>query len=104
MIQINQVQKDFLSDKKIPNISGLVKRTDFDAKSIGIKGKIPSISGLITTAALTAIENKIPHVINRVKKTEYDAKILDIESKYVATTDYNKYTSQILNAKIEQMD
>ena len=55
MIQINQVQKDFLSDKKIPNISGLVKRTGFNAKSIGIKGKIPSISGLITTTALTSI-------------------------------------------------
>ena len=77
--------------EKIPNISGLVKKTDYNPKIIEIKSKIPGISGLATTAALTAVENKIPDVSNLVKKTGYDAKILVIESKYFTTADYNKF-------------
>ena len=42
------------ADKKIPDTSGLVK--------------IPSISGLAATSALTAVEIKIPDVSNLVKK------------------------------------
>ena len=33
-----------------------------------IEGKIPSISCLTTSSALTAVENKIPYVGNLVKK------------------------------------
>ena len=44
--------------KKIPDVSGLVKKTDFNAKITEIEGKIPSISGLATNSALTAIEKK----------------------------------------------
>ena len=40
--------------------SGVVKKADYDDKIGEIEGKIPSITGLTTTAALTAIENKIP--------------------------------------------
>ena len=61
-----------------------------------------SISGLATTFALTEVENKIPDVSSSVKKTNYDLKILDIESKYFTTADYNKFTSQTLDAKIKQ--
>ena len=50
---------------------------------------------------MTAIENKIPNVSNPVKKTDYDAKILDTESKYFTTADYNKFTSQTLDANIK---
>ena len=51
---------------------------------------------------MTAIENKIPDVSNLVKKkTDYDAKILDTESKYFTTADYNKFTSQTLDANIK---
>ena len=35
-----------------------------------IEGNIPSISGLATTAALTAIENKIPDISNQLKKKQ----------------------------------
>ena len=49
-------------DKKIPDVSGLVKTTDFNAKVTKIKGKITSISGLATNTTLTAVENKIPVV------------------------------------------
>ena len=62
--------------------------------------RVGSISGLATTAALTAVENKILDVSNLVKKTDYNAKISDIESKYFTTSDYNKFTSVTLDAKI----
>ena len=37
-----------------------------------VKGKIPNITNLATTTALTAVENKIPNVSNLVKKTDYN--------------------------------
>ena len=85
------------ADKKIPDTSGLLKKTDYNAKIIEIEGKIPSIFGLATTAALTAVENKIPNFNNLVKKTEND-----IKSKYFTTADYNKFTSQTFDAKIKR--
>ena len=39
-----------------------------DAKTKHIGDKIPSITGLATTAALPAVENKIPRVSDLVKK------------------------------------
>ena len=51
---------------------------------------------------MTAVENKIPDVNNLVRKANYDAKILVNESKYFTTADYNKFTSQTLDAKIKQ--
>ena len=45
--------------------------------------KIPSISGLATTPALTAFENKIPSISTLVKKTEYNTKISEIEQKLI---------------------
>ena len=50
-------------DKKIPDISDLVKKTDFNATITEVEGKIPSITGLATNSALTAVENKIPDSI-----------------------------------------
>ena len=47
-------------------MSGINKKTDYNAKITEIKRKIPSISGLGTTSALTAVENKIPDVIKGV--------------------------------------
>ena len=68
-------------DKKIPDFSDLVKKTDFNSTITEIEDKIPSITGLATTSALTAGENKIPDVSSLVKKTDYDTKISDIEKK-----------------------
>ena len=42
-------------DKKISDVSDLVKKTDFNAKVTEIEGKIPSISGLATNTALTVV-------------------------------------------------
>ena len=47
-------------DKKIPDVSSLVKKTDFNSNISEVGGKIPIISGLAATSALTAVENKIP--------------------------------------------
>ena len=62
-------------------ISDLAKKTDLNAKITEIEGKIPSITGLATNSALTAVENKIPDVISLVKKTDYDTKISEIKKK-----------------------
>ena len=44
---------------KIPDTSGLVKKTDYDAKITEIEGKIPNISGLATMSELAVVDNKI---------------------------------------------
>ena len=55
-------------ENKIPDNSGLVKKTNYDAKITDIEGKIPDVSNLATKTALTTVENKIPSVSNLVKK------------------------------------
>ena len=42
-------------EKKIPDTSGLVKKLDHNGKTTEIESKIPSIRGLATNAALTAV-------------------------------------------------
>ena len=52
----------------------------YNSKIAEIESKIPSISGLDTTATLTAVENKIPSVsslVKKKKKRDYNAKISD---------------------------
>ena len=53
-----------------------LKKTDFNTKVTEIEGKIPSISGLATSSALTAVENKIPDVSILVKKNILIPKLL----------------------------
>ena len=48
------------------------------------------------------VENKMPDVSGLVKKTDY--KMSDTEIKYFNTADYNKFTSDILDAKIKQKE
>ena len=69
-----------------------------------IRLKVSSITGLATTAALTAVMNKIPDVSNLVKKTDYYAKILDNESKYFITSECNKFTNEIIDNEIKQKE
>ena len=45
---------------------------------------------------------KIPTVSDLVKKADSIAKISDIEKKYLTTFDYNKFTSEIIDAKIKE--
>ena len=54
MTQINQIlkKKNCDVDKKIPDTSGLVNKSDYNAKICEIECKITSISGLATTSIL----------------------------------------------------
>ena len=58
--------------------SGLNKKTDYNAKIKDINDKIPSITNLATTDALTALEDKILDVSDLAKKEDYDTKISEI--------------------------
>ena len=83
---------------KYIDISNLATKTNLNTKINEVKNEIPSISGLATASALTAVENKIPSVSNLVKKTDYDTKISEIEKKltdhnhdeYITTPEFNK--------------
>ena len=72
----------------------LLKKADYNVK-------ITSITGLLTTAAFNAVENKIPSFSDLVEKTDYNTKILKHETKYPTTSDYNRFTAEILEAKIK---
>ena len=67
--------------KKIPNTSDLAKKTDLNVKITEIENKIPSITGLATNPAITAVENKTPNVSNLVTKADYDTKISNYDKK-----------------------
>ena len=43
---------------KIPDTSGLVKKTNYNTKITELANKIPDISNLAKKAALTTVENK----------------------------------------------
>ena len=55
--------------------------TDFSAKITDIDSKIPTISGLATTSALTTVANKIPDVSGLVRKTDYNTKSVKLKRK-----------------------
>ena len=46
-----------------PDTSGLVKKTDYNAKITEIEDKITTITGFAATSALTAVEIKIPNLV-----------------------------------------
>ena len=78
-------------------------------KKVGdVDQKIGDDSGLVTTTALDTkikeVDNKIPHLGVLVKKADYAIKMLEIGRKYFTFSDYNKFTSDILDAKINQTE
>ena len=103
-----------ISDMDIPDINGLVKKTNFNSKNTEIENKTASISNLATNPALTAIENKIPNVSSLVKKkhTNYNTKISEIEKKvsdhnhdkYITTPKFNKLIIKSFKARLAQAD
>ena len=83
-------------DKKISDVSSLVKKTDFNSKITELENKIPNVSGfllisvfnskiknLASKTEVTAVENKIPNVSNLVTKTDYATEITTIKNDYV---------------------
>ena len=114
-------------ENKIPDTSGLVKKSNYSTKITELENKIPDISNLttktalttveneipdisnlVTKTALTAIENKIPSVSNLVKKTDYNTKVTEIENKlnnhnhdkYIDTSEFNKLATDVFNARL----
>ena len=85
-----------------------LKKADFNAKVTDIEGKMPSISGLATNTALTAVENNIPDVSSLVKKTDCNTKISEIENKvndhnhdkYINTPEFNTMAADVFKASL----
>ena len=65
--------------EKIPDTSGLVKKTDYDTKITEVEGKIPDISNLATKTASTTVENRILSVSSLVKKQTITQNLLKLK-------------------------
>ena len=89
-------------EDKITDITNWATNTTLNAKINETKKEIRSITNLATTGAFSTVENEMPNVIDSVKKSDYDVKMSEIKSKYFTTSDYNKFTSNTLDAKITQ--
>ena len=61
-------------EKKIPDIRGLVKKADYNAK-ISEKKK-PTVCGLATNFALAAVENKLPNISSGKKNKKQKKQIV----------------------------
>ena len=72
-----------------------------------LREEIPDASGLVTTVVVNRkigeVENKIPDFIGLVKKADYSNKIFDIFRKYFTTTEYDKCSGEIPEAKIKRI-
>ena len=81
----------------------LLKKDEYNSKLKNIDDKIPSITNLATTTALTAVEIRILNVSSLVKKTDQNTKISvtgnqitvnhNHSNKYIATQEFNNLTS-----------
>ena len=78
---------------------GLVKKKQILVLMSEIEAKMPSISCLATTSALTAVENKITDYI--LSETERKIAVHN-HDKYITTAEFNKFTSEILAARLAQ--
>ena len=98
-----------MQTKKFPMLVNLLKE-NYNSKISETESKIPSISGLATNSALTAVGNKITDISNLVEKTDYNAKISEIEKKvvdhdhdqYITTSEFNNLTAKGFAARLAQ--
>ena len=93
-------------ENKIPDTSGLVKKTNYNAKSTEVEDEIPSIICVATNFALTAVENKILNFSSLVKQTDYETKNREIEKKVagiimVNILDFNKFTAEYFDGRLK---
>ena len=67
--------------------------------------KTPTTIGLATTTVFNAkiswVQNKVLDITGLVEKAVSDLEISDVEKKYFFTADYNKFTSETLDARIK---
>ena len=75
---------------EIPSITILTTTAAINAKINEVKGKPSNITNLATTTALNAVKNKIPSVNNLVKETGCNTEVSKIENK-TTDRDYNLY-------------
>ena len=76
--KLNLEKKISDGDKKNPDTSGLVKKTNYNSKITEKENKMPRITGLPTITALTIVKNKILDVSLLVKRNkDYNAEILE---------------------------
>ena len=61
--------------------------------------KLPDVSVLVNTK-ISKCKNKILVVSDLVKKTDNDNKI----RKYISISDYNKFTKEMLDARIKEKE
>ena len=94
------------NDKKIPDVSSLVTTILLNTKISEVENKIPNTSGAVTTTVLNTkigeVDSKIPGVSDLVRKTDYNTKISDIKAKYFTISVCNKFTKEILDAKMKE--
>ena len=73
-----------------------------------VKGKIPSITNLAATVALTDVENKISNVsknlliVQKLMKLKNKTTDHDHSNKYITTQIFNRLTSQNFAARLVQ--
>ena len=66
---------------EIPSITNLATTAALNTKISEVKRKIPSIINLATTTALSAVEDKISNVSNLVKKLTITQKLVKLKIK-----------------------
>ena len=86
-------------EKKIPYISGLVRKTEYNTKITELENKIPDIRNLAIKTALTAVESKVLSVSNLVEKTDYNTKVTEIENKQILMLSCRILTEKLLKLK-----
>ena len=77
-----------------------------------MKKKKSSISGLVTTSAVTAVKNKISNASSLVKKIDYDTKVSECKKKltdhkhdkYISTPEFNKLTAETFGASTSKFN
>ena len=63
--------------------------------------KILRVTTSVLNKNIKEVDKKIPELSGSVKKIDYDAKSSYMERKHITTSDYIKFTSDILDAKIK---
>ena len=58
----------------------------------------------IINTKISKVKCKIPVASDLVRKTNYENKILEMERNYFTTSNYNKFTSDKLHARIKQKE
>ena len=94
-------------EKKISDVDKNVawlKNIDFSFKMTEVEGKIPSITGSVTSSALTAVEKEISNFTNLIEKnSETEDKINNHNhDKCITIQEFNRLTTEYFKARLNQ--